>query len=213
MYPLVLVFWLSFGPFSWFHTFAQLHYPLPPFLVPAQYLDSDGRFVQCEFSFLAKTFPVCSIYCPNRNPDRDLFLDDLHPRIDPSVLTVLTGDFNTVFDRSLDRRALIPVILLVRALHPSVGFLMLIVLYIFGGIFILPPLLLLGLDGMVLWPLGLISSVSPMFGCRPSNHVPSFCVLSRTTVESCLLYWFLMLFLLAQVCGKAAKGCAGSLPG
>lgn len=66
--------------------------------------DSAGRFVQCEFSFMAKTFRVFSIYCPNRNADRDLFLDDLIPRVDPSVPTVLTGDFNTVFDRSLDRR-------------------------------------------------------------------------------------------------------------
>lgn len=66
--------------------------------------DSAGRFLQCEFSFQDKTFRVCSIYCPNRNPDRDLFLDDLHSRIDPSVPTVLTGDFNTVFNRALDRR-------------------------------------------------------------------------------------------------------------
>ena len=65
--------------------------------------DSAGRFLQCEFSLSGKTFRVCSIYCPNRNPERDLFLDDLHPRIDPSVPTVLTGDFNTVFNRALDR--------------------------------------------------------------------------------------------------------------
>ena len=65
--------------------------------------DSDGRFLQCEFSFHAKLFRVCCIYCPNRNPARDQFLDDLHSRIDPLVSTILSGDFNTVFDRSLDR--------------------------------------------------------------------------------------------------------------
>ena len=65
--------------------------------------DVNGRFLQCEFSFLGKSFRVCCIYGPNRNPARDQFLDDLHPRIDPSIPTVLAGDFNTVFDRSLDR--------------------------------------------------------------------------------------------------------------
>ena len=65
--------------------------------------DSDGRFLQCEFLFCAKLFRVCCIYGPNRNPARDLFLDDLHSEIDPSIPTVLAGDFNTVFDRTLDR--------------------------------------------------------------------------------------------------------------
>ena len=65
--------------------------------------DSDGRFLQCEFSFFTKLFRVCCIYGPNRNPARDLFLDGLHHRIDPLIPTVLAGDFNTVFDRGLDR--------------------------------------------------------------------------------------------------------------
>ena len=65
--------------------------------------DSDGRFLQCEFSYSAKLFRVCCIYGPNRNPARDLFLDDLHLEIDPSIPTVLAGDFNSVFDRALDR--------------------------------------------------------------------------------------------------------------
>ena len=65
--------------------------------------DSDGRFVQCEFQYFAKLFRVCCIYGPNRNPARNLFLDDLHSEIDPSIPTVLAGDFNSVFDRALDR--------------------------------------------------------------------------------------------------------------
>ena len=65
--------------------------------------DADGRLAQCEFSFHDKSFRVCCIYCPNRNPARDRFLDDLHASIDPSVPTILAGDFNTVFDRSVDR--------------------------------------------------------------------------------------------------------------
>lgn len=70
--------------------------------------DVDGRFLQCEFSFLGKSFRICCIYGPNRNPARDQFFDDLHPLIDPSMPTVLAGDFNTVFDRSLDRLGSVP---------------------------------------------------------------------------------------------------------
>lgn len=53
--------------------------------------DVDGRFLQCEFSYLGKSFRIC--YCPNCNPARDQFVDRLHPKIDPSVLTFLVGDF------------------------------------------------------------------------------------------------------------------------
>ena len=63
--------------------------------------DSVGRLVLCEFSFHDRTFRVCSIYAPNRNPDRDDFFD-------PSVPTILCGDFNAVFDRSIDRRGSCP---------------------------------------------------------------------------------------------------------
>ena len=45
----------------------------------------------CEFRFCNQVFRVCCVYAPNSNPH-------------PSVPTVLAGDFNTVFDRSLDRR-------------------------------------------------------------------------------------------------------------
>ena len=40
----------------------------------------------------------------NSNPQRNQFLDDVSVNIDSSVSTVLADDFNTVFDRSLDRR-------------------------------------------------------------------------------------------------------------
>ena len=65
--------------------------------------DDEGRYLQCEFSFLGKSFRLCSIYAPNGNPARDQFLDNLHSKIDPLIPTVLCGDFNTVFNRSLDR--------------------------------------------------------------------------------------------------------------
>ena len=57
-----------------------------------------------EFAFRDVVFRVVCVYAPNRNPDRDSFLDDISGRVDPTVPTVLAGDFNTVFDRSVDRR-------------------------------------------------------------------------------------------------------------
>lgn len=43
------------------------------------------------------------VYAPNRNPARDLFFNQLDVLVDPAVPAVLCGDFNTVFDRGLDR--------------------------------------------------------------------------------------------------------------
>ena len=65
--------------------------------------DDAGRYVQGEFSFHGVTFRVLCIYAPNRNPARDLFFNQLDVLVDPATPTVLCGDFNTVFDRGLDR--------------------------------------------------------------------------------------------------------------
>ena len=65
--------------------------------------DDAGRFVLCEFRFHGKLFRVVSLYAPNRNPARDQFLELVPSRVDPAIPTVVCGDFNTVFDRSLDR--------------------------------------------------------------------------------------------------------------
>ena len=65
--------------------------------------DDAGRFVSCEFRLQDKSFRVVSLYAPNRNPARDQFFEQASSWVDPSVPTVLCGDFNTVFDRSLDR--------------------------------------------------------------------------------------------------------------
>ena len=63
---------------------------------------SDGRFLQCEFQFHDKLFPLVSLYASNRIPARDRFFD-LVLSVDPSIPTVLCGDFSTVFDGALDR--------------------------------------------------------------------------------------------------------------
>ena len=65
--------------------------------------DVSGRYLQVEFSFFGSSFRVCCVYAPNRNPARDQFFGDLHSKIDPSIPTILCGDFNEVFDRSVDR--------------------------------------------------------------------------------------------------------------
>lgn len=66
--------------------------------------DDHGRFVLAEFECRGNVFRLASFYAPNRNPERDAFLLDCVDKIDPSVPTVVCGDFNTVFDRVLDRR-------------------------------------------------------------------------------------------------------------
>ena len=67
------------------------------------WLDDDGRFLQCEFVYCGKSFRVVSLYAPNRNPARRDFFEGVPSLLDPSVPTVVCGDFNAVFDRSLDR--------------------------------------------------------------------------------------------------------------
>ena len=62
-----------------------------------------GRSLLCEFSFHDVPFRVLCLYAPNRNHARDLFFNHISDVVDPSFPTVLCGNFNTVFDRALDR--------------------------------------------------------------------------------------------------------------
>ena len=75
----------------------------PPLSLEASWTDSDGRFLRLDFSFRAVRFRVACIYAPNRNPERDPFLAHVTDSLDPGTPTLLAGDFNTVFNRSLDR--------------------------------------------------------------------------------------------------------------
>ena len=43
------------------------------------------------------------MYAPNRNPEQDHFFAHVTDNLDPGTPTILAGDFNTVFNRSLDR--------------------------------------------------------------------------------------------------------------
>ena len=69
----------------------------------AAFCDANGRLLHCSFSFAGVTFNVACLYAPNRNPARDQFFDNVLNVVNPDPLTILCGDFNTIFDRGLDR--------------------------------------------------------------------------------------------------------------
>ena len=75
----------------------------PVFSLLSCRIDSDGRFLHCNFLFHDVRFSLVCVYAPNHNPARNNVLDDLPSYIDLSSPTAICGDFNTVFDRSLDQ--------------------------------------------------------------------------------------------------------------
>ena len=111
--------------------------------------------VTCKLNFLfsGKLFRVCHVYAPNHNPAQDQFLKDLHPKIDPSILTVLCGDFNEVSDCSRDWAG--------SGLSCSRTAAWLT----YGGISTLLLWVLPGPGGMEVWPIVLTFSVFHFHGC------------------------------------------------
>ena len=75
----------------------------PKLILVASFCDLNGRLLHCSFSFADVTFNVACLYAPNRNPSRDHFFDYVLNVVNPDPPTILCGDFNTVFDRGLDR--------------------------------------------------------------------------------------------------------------
>ena len=57
----------------------------------------------CIVLFCPSLSFVCCVYAPNCNPARDQFFGELPSKINPSIPTVLCGDFKEVFHRSLDQ--------------------------------------------------------------------------------------------------------------
>ena len=135
--------------------------------------DDDGRFVQCEFSVSDEIFRVVCLYAPNRNPERDSFFDDLVVHVDPSVPTVLCGDFKAVFDRSKDCRGCHVDDISVRVALLFVVCSTLVVSWMCGGTCILTPLALPGLGGMARSLLVLTLLAVPYLGSRLSLPVRS----------------------------------------
>ena len=80
----------------------------PRFTLCNFFSDAAGRFICAEFSYNDISFHVVSLYAPNRNPDRDTFLQFVSERVDPGSPTTICGDFNTVFDRAWDRWGFAP---------------------------------------------------------------------------------------------------------
>ena len=60
-------------------------------------------FCCVNFVFLT-SFSCLLCLRSNSSPARFQFIDDVSLSIDPSLPTELTGDFNTILSRSLDRR-------------------------------------------------------------------------------------------------------------
>ena len=71
---------------------------------PSLSLVQSWAVLQCEFSYHDQSFRVVSFYAPNRNPARNEFLGQIVDEPDPTVPTLLCGDFNRVFDRSVECR-------------------------------------------------------------------------------------------------------------
>ena len=99
---------LCAGSFGSVHSCGVAVLYRPVFECKSVACEFDGRFVLVELAFRGAVFRVASIYAPNRNPDRDDFFVRCANAIDPSVTTLLCGDFNTVFDRVVDRRGSCP---------------------------------------------------------------------------------------------------------
>ena len=76
----------------------------PSLSLVTSWSNSETRLLQCEFLLRGVRFRVISLYALNRNPQRNDFLESIHMYVDASVPTILAGDFNSVFDRAVNRR-------------------------------------------------------------------------------------------------------------
>ena len=166
------------------------------------FLDDDGHFVQCEFSVSDKIFRVVCLYAPNRNPERDSFFDDLVVHVDPSVPSVLCGDFNAVFDRSKDRRGSHVDDISMRVALLFVFCSTLVVSWMCGGTCILTPLALPGLGGMARSLLVSTLLAVPYLGSHLSLPVRSALALFLTTVPCISVFLSLKSSHLVQVFGS-----------
>ena len=76
----------------------------PKYEIARLVCDKDGRFVLVEFKWREVHFRKVTVYAPNRNPQRDTFFEYVRDQVDALFPTIICGDFNTVWDRAVDRR-------------------------------------------------------------------------------------------------------------
>ena len=76
----------------------------PRLIFCRSWTEQNNRFLMAEFSDRGMTYRIACIYAPNRNPEQDSFFASIANYVDLTVLTFLCGDFNAVFDQTLDRR-------------------------------------------------------------------------------------------------------------
>ena len=67
----------------------------PSLSLSGSWYDTEGHYLQCEFSFRDQSFRVCCLYVPNPNPAQDHFLDNLQAKIYHSVPSLFCGDFKS----------------------------------------------------------------------------------------------------------------------
>ena len=102
---MVFFVWFFVSGFSRFGSFpGSVVLYRPRFALVKSLIDPEGCFVMADFKFHEIAFRVVCLCAPNRNPARDDFFAFCESCVDPSVPTLLCGDFNAVFDQSLDRR-------------------------------------------------------------------------------------------------------------
>lgn len=76
----------------------------PRYSLYSSFLDSVGRFFRATFSYNDVTFHVIWLYAANQDPSRSVFFQFVTDHVDPCSPTIICGDFNSVFDRTRDRR-------------------------------------------------------------------------------------------------------------
>ena len=108
---MVFLFWFSTvtAP-GYAHSRGQvlLYRPSCSFVNP--WVELKGLFLMAEFSRRDSVFRIASVYAPNRNPERDEYFTSFLDFADPSVPTILCGDFSAVFSRAKDRRGSDPAV-------------------------------------------------------------------------------------------------------
>lgn len=67
------------------------------------YCGFDGRLIVSDFALHENKFRLINLYAPNNESDRNIFFDDLVPRLVTSKHLIITGDYNFVFNTELDK--------------------------------------------------------------------------------------------------------------